>query len=199
MSWRPGSGQGAGGEPGRDRAVPAGAVPAGPVPADAGPGTEWDAFPPSAALAVAVEAVSGPEWRCPAAADDDLVGVLGRWAALESWAAAGKLGVIREMIRRQPPSLLSGGWHGDLPDAWGESLGHELALALGVSVQSADTTALLAWDLRARLPGIGARLADGTLSYLKAMLVNKELSVLSDADAAKAETLVLDQLAQAPG
>jgi hypothetical protein len=186
MSWRPGSGQGAGGEPGPDRDAPA-----GPVPADAGPGAQWDAFPPSAALAVAVEAASGPEWRCPGVADDDLIGVLRRWAALESWAAAGKLGLIREMIRRQSPSLLSGGWHGDLPGAWGESLGHELALALGVSVASADTTALLAWDLQARLSGIGARLADGTLSYLKAMLVTKELSVLGEGDAARAEALVL--------
>ncbi len=194
MSWRPGSEHGAGGEPGPDHDALAGSVPGG-----AGPGAEWDAFPPCAALAVAVEAASGPRWRCPGATDGDLVGVLGRWAALESWAAAGKLGVIREMIRRQPPSLLSGGWHGDLPDAWGDSLGHELALALGVSVQAADTAALLAWDLHARLPGIGAGLADGTLSYLKAMLVTKELSVLSEDDAAQAETLVLDQLAETPG
>ena len=194
MGWRPGSDRGAGDEPGSDRGRLT-----GPVPAGAGPGAEWDAFPPSAALAAAVEAASGPEWRCPGAADDELVGVLRRWAALESWAAAGKLGVIREMIRRESPSLLSGARHGDLPDAWGDSLGHELALALGVSVPSAEAVALLAWDLQARLPGIGAGLADGTLSYLKAMLVAKELSVLSEGDAAKAEALVLDQLAQMPG
>lgn len=66
-------------------------------------------------------------------------------------------------------------------------------------VQAADTAALLAWDLWSRLPGIGARLADGTLSYLKAMLATKELSVLSEADAVRAEALVLDQLAQNPG
>src|ERR1700760_2278526 len=104
-----GSDREAGGEPGPEPRLPV-PVPVPvplPVPADASPGAEWDAFPPSAALAVALEAASGPEWRCAGAADDDLVGLLRRWAALESWAAAGKLGVIREMIRRQPPSLLS--------------------------------------------------------------------------------------------
>jgi hypothetical protein len=146
-----------------------------------------------------MEAASGPEWRCPGATDDELTGMLRRWATLESWAAAGKLGVIREMMRRESPALLSGDRHGDLPDAWGESLGHELALALGLSVQSADATALLAWDLQARLPGVGAKLADGTLSYLKAMLITKELSVLSENDAAKAEALVLDEVVLVPG
>jgi hypothetical protein len=159
---------------------------------------EWETCPPSAALAIAVEAVSGPEWRCPGATDDELTGVLRRLAALESWAAAGKLGAIREMMRRERPPALSGNRHGDLPDSWGESLGHELAAALGVSVQSAENTALLAWDLQARLPGVGARLADGTLSYFKAMLITKELAVLSEDNAAKAEALILEQLAQTP-
>lgn len=154
--------------------------------------------PPSATLAAAVEAASGPGWRCPGATDDELIGVLRRLAALESWAAAGKLGVIREMMRRERPPALSGNRHGDLPDSWGESLGHELAAALGVSVQSADTTALLAWDLQVRLPGIGVKLADGTLSYFKAMLITKELAVLGEDDAAKAEALILEQLAQTP-
>jgi hypothetical protein len=200
MGWQSHSDQGAGDKPGRDPKLPVVSQASGPGSAPAcDSGSGWDACPPSAALAAAVEAASGPEWRCPGATDDELTGVLGRWAALESWAAAGKLGVIREMIRRESPSLLSGGRHGDLPDAWGESLGHELALALGLSVQSADATALLAWDLQARLPGVGAKLADGTLSYLKAMLITKELSVLSEDDAAKAEALVLGQLVLVPG
>ena len=200
MGWQSHSDQGAGDGPGRDPKLPGISQASGPGSAPArDSGSGWDVCPPSAALAAAVEAASGPEWRCPGATDDELAGMLRRWAALESWAAAGRLGVIREMIRRESPSLLSGGRHGDLPDDWGESLGHELALALGLSVQSADATALLAWDLQARLPGVGAKLADGTLSYLKAMLITKELSVLGEEDAAKAEALVLDRLAQAPG
>src|SRR5580700_11866678 len=193
MDWQPGATHGAGEEPGRESALP------GPVPSSApassdrdhalagfAAGGEWDCCPPSAALAGAVQTVSGPQWRCPGASDDELTGVLRRWAAIESWAAAGRLGVIREMIRREGPPAPGGGWHGDLPDAWGEQFGQELAAALGVSAQSAEAAAQLAWDLRARLPGTGAALAAGTLSYLKALLVSRELSMLSDADAAAA-------------
>jgi hypothetical protein len=63
-----------------------------------GPG---DTCPPSAALAAVVEDLSGPERHCEDATDDELIGLLGRWDALESWAAAGKLGVVRELIRRR--------------------------------------------------------------------------------------------------
>ena len=197
MDRQPGSERGAGAQPDREPAR-AFASACGAQPAGFASGGEWDACPPSAALAAAVEAAAGVEWRCPGATDDELTGVLRRLAALESWAASGKLGVIREMMRRESPPWLSVNRHGDLPDAWGESLGHELAVALGVSVQSVDAAALLAWDLQARLPGIGAKLADGTLSYLKAMLIDKELAVLSEDDAARAAALVLDQLAQSP-
>ena len=163
-----------------------------------GDGGEWDTCPPSAALAAAAEAASGPEWRCPGATDDQLVGLLRRWAALESWATAGRLGVIREMMRREDMPGLPGNRHGDLPDAWSDSLEYEVAAALAVSVQSVSATAQLAWDLQARLPGIGAKLADGTLSYVKAMLIAKELSVLTEDDAATAEALILGRLAETP-
>ena len=73
-----------------------------------------------------------------------------------------------------------------------------MAAALAVSVQSVSATAQLAWDLQARLPGIGAKLADGTLSYVKAMLIAKELSVLTEDDAATAEALILGRLAETP-
>lgn len=59
------------------------------------PGGEWDARPPSAALAAALEGASGEDWRCPGATRGELIGLLRQWAALESRAAAGKLGVLR--------------------------------------------------------------------------------------------------------
>src|SRR5262249_38302065 len=158
-----------------------------------GDGGGWDTRPPSAALAVAAETASGPEWRCPGATDDQLIGLLRRWAALESWAAAGRLGVIREMMRREDTPGLPGNWHGDLPDAWSDSLEYEVAAALAVSVQSVSATAELAWELQARLPGIGAKLADGTLSYVKGMLIVKELGVLTEGDAATADAVSLDR------
>ena len=89
------------------------------------------------------------------------MGLLRAWAAVESWAAAAKLGVIAELIRRDGPPPHDGyhdGYHGDLPDAWSPSLRHELALALACPVQSAETTAWLAWEQQARLRGIGALL-----------------------------------------
>ena len=101
-------------------------------------------------------------------------------------------------MRREDTPRLPGNRHGDLPDAWSDSLEYEVAAALAVSVQSVSATAQLAWDLQARLPGIGAKLADGTLSYVKVMLIAKELSVLTEDDAATAEALILDRLAETP-
>ena len=164
-----------------------------------GPG---DTCPPSAALAAVVEDLSGPERRCEGATDDELVGLLGRWDALEAWAAAGKLGVIRELIRRRARPG-PGGYqpmHGDLPDQWHEGLAHEVSVALGLSIRGADKLTCFAWDLAARLPGIGAALAAGTISEWKAKLISDELAALDDEHAAEAEKLILDQIAgQPPG
>jgi hypothetical protein len=154
-----------------------------------------DALTPSGLLALAADEASGAERRCPAASDDELTGLLRGWTAIESWAAAGKLGVIAEMIRRDPHARKDGGRHGDLPDEWSPSLRHELALALACSVQSAQVTAWLAWELQARLPGIGALLNDGTLTLPKARAVIETFQYLTDADAASAEALILSQLA----
>src|SRR5215467_7085717 len=120
------------------------------------------------------------------------------WRAVESWAAAGKLGALRELIRRRARPEIRGRavpMHGDLPDAWEEGLGHEISAALGISLRSADQLTGLAWDLWARLPGIGAMLARGELDALKARIVSDELSVLDDEQAAQAEKLIVDQLA----
>src|SRR6516164_5157036 len=103
-----------------------------------GPG---DSCPPGAALAVTLQELSGPGWRCDGATDDELIGLLGRWQAAESWAAAGKLGVVRELIRRRArPGIRSQEMpmHGDLPDAWEDGLDHEISAALGISLRSAD-------------------------------------------------------------
>jgi len=160
----------------------------------------FDTCPPSAALAAVVEALSGPEQRCPDATDEELLGLLGRWDSLESWAAAGKLGVVRELIRRRarPGGRLPR--HGDLPGQWHEGLEHEVSPALGLSIRGADKLTCFAWDLGARLPGIGAALAAGTISEWKARLISNELAVLDDQQAAEAEKLILDQIpGQPPG
>ena len=84
--------------------------------------------------------------------------------------------------------------HGDLPDQWDEGTAHEVSAALEISLRSADNLTAFAWDLQARLPGIGAALAGGTLSPLKARIISDELKVLDDEQAAQAEKLILDLL-----
>ena len=98
--------------------------------------------------------LSGPEWRCAGATDEELIGLLGRWDAIGSWAEAGKLGVVRELLRRRARPGLGGAApsHGDLPDQWEEGAGHEVSGALAISLRSADNLTAVAWDLQARLP-----------------------------------------------
>jgi Domain of unknown function (DUF222) len=158
-------------------------------------GGKWDTCGPSAGLVSVLASVSAAEWRCPDATEDEMVGLVRRWAAVESWAGAAKLGVIRELIRREDKPWLPTDQHTDVPDAWSESLTHELALALAASVGSADRAAWLAWELGTRLPGIDALLTDGTLTYGKAKAVAEAFQHLSDIDAAHAEALIIGQLA----
>jgi hypothetical protein len=195
MGWQPGPGSGAGASPDRDPGVP-------PVPPVRDPRLAWfaaedgrDTIAPSGLLALAADEVSGPERHCPGATGDELVGLVRAWAAVESWAAGAKLGVIAEMIRRDDAPRKGAGRHGDLPDEWSASLRHELALALACSVQSAETAIWLSWEQQARLPGTGALLAGGTLTLPKARAVVETFKYLTDADAARAESLILGQLA----
>jgi Domain of unknown function (DUF222) len=195
MGWQPGPGGGTGASPDRDPGMPGDASPLrDPRLARFASDGGRDALVPSVRLALLADEVSGPERRCPGATSDELVGLLRAWAAIESWAAGAKLGVIAELIRREDVPR-NGGYHGDLPDEWSPSLRHELAAALACSTQSAETTAWLAWEQQARLPGIGTLLADGTLTFAKARAVVDTFKYLTDSDAARAEALILDQLA----
>ena len=68
-------------------------------------GGPWDTRPPGPDLAAALAAAAGTDWRCRGASGEQLIGVLGRLAALESWAGAGKLGVLRALIRDDDPGV----------------------------------------------------------------------------------------------
>src|SRR6516164_3899080 len=213
MSQPPVSGHGPGAEPGPDPGLPGGTPDAPGTPAAPGvsgaPGGEpgralqladfaaggaGDACPLGPGLAVAVAALSGPDWRCPGATDEELLGLLNRWAAVESWAAAGKLGVARELLRRRGGPVPNPRY-GDLPEVWDEGTGHEVAGAMAMSLPAADRLLNLAWTLQARLPRIGALLAGGVIDALKAGIIVKEFLVLDDEKAAAAEALIADQLA----
>ncbi len=119
-------------------------------------GGVWDTAAPGPDLAAAVARPPGPAGGARARPGEQLIGILGRVAALESWSGAGKLGAIRALIRDDDPAFLCRSRHGDLPDVWEDALAHEVALALAVSAPSADKTMRAAWELGARLPEIGA-------------------------------------------
>jgi hypothetical protein len=161
-------------------------------------GGVWDKHPPGPELAAAVAKAAGPEWRCGVATGEELVGLLRAMAALQSWAGAGLLGVIRALVRDDDPAFLGRSRHGDLPDEWDESLVREIALALAVSAPSAGKTTRAAWELGARLPGVELLLRDGTLDLPRARLVAEVFEDLSDEDAARAEGLLLPRLTEPP-
>jgi hypothetical protein len=120
--------------------------------------------------------------------------LLRQWQAQESRAAAGKLAVLRALVKDDDTPLPGGGYHGDLPEGWTKSLTHEVALALSMPVVSADRLIWLAWDLEGRLPGTGALLAAGKLTTAKAKAVDDALQSLSGVDASTAESMILSDL-----
>jgi hypothetical protein len=200
MSQPPVSGSGAGAEPGPDSGLPGGSPGRDPRLAAFARGGSWDTCPPGPELTAAAAGVSGPGRRCAGATDDELMGLLGRWAAVESWAAASKLGVVREFLRRRAIPAPGTAATGGLPELWEDGVDHEVAGALRISPQAAGTLVNLAWVLEARLPGIGAKLTDGTIDLAKAKLIVNELIVLDDEHIAAAEKMVLDELAgKTPG
>lgn len=188
MGWQADRGPWPGGASGRDEALPG-------LPAGFTRGGAWDAAPPSAALAAALEAAAGADGLYAGADTDALVGIARQWAAIESWAAAGLLSSLRAMTRedREGRSLLRR--RSDLPDGWDDSLNYEVAAALAMGPVSAGNLAVLAWTLGARLPGIGRLLADGTLTRAKAKLIAQLFEPLDDGEAARAEALILGDLA----
>lgn len=198
MGWDRTAGDWAGDEPGSGFGLPHQDLPSA-VPRDerlAGfaPGGEWDTCPPSAELAAVLAAVSDPQWRSPGATDDEKMGLVRCWTAIESWASAGKLGSVRDLIRGEDKPWQPADKDVDRPTPWSESLTHDLALGLASSVGSADRMAWLAWELGTRLPGIEALLTDATLTYGKAKAIAEAFQHLSDVHAAQAEALILGQL-----
>jgi hypothetical protein len=158
-------------------------------------GGSWDAAGPSAALAGALEKAAGPGGLYDDATAGAMVGIVRQWAAVESWAAAGLMGAMRAMMRED------GSGHPllrrdlGLPDGWDDSLNYEIAEALAMGPVSATNLANLAWALGMRLPGIGRLLAEGILTRSKAKLVVQIFGPLDEEEAARAEALIVGELA----
>src|SRR5215472_12397655 len=194
MTQPPDPGRGAGEQPRRGTGLPGGAFPGGRDPrlaAFAGDNAAGRC-PPGPWTGMVLNELSGPDRTCADATDDELIGLLGRWNAQESWTVAAKLGVIRELLRRRAlPGPQVRRLPCGLPDAWEEGVAHEVAAGLGISLPAADKLTGLAWALQARIPRIGAALDAGIINYVKARVIAEETAVLDDAHVAAAEELIL--------
>ena len=200
MGWEATGGSWTGGQPGRDHGLPRPPGLSGPS-GPSGPsdgfdhGGPWETAAPSAGLAFALEHAAGPEGLYPDADTDALIGIARQWAAVESWAASGKLAALRAMMREDSDGRPLLRRRSDLPDGWDDSLTYEISGALAMGPVSAGNLASLAWTLGTRLAGIGRLLADGTLTMPKARLVAQLFEPLDEDEAARAEALVLGELA----
>ena len=188
MGWQAGYGSWPGEVPGQSEGLPE-------LLAGFEHGGAWAEAVPSAALAAALEAAAGPESRYEGADTGALVGIVRQWAAIESWAAAGLLAALRAMTREDGEGSPLLRRRGDLPDGWNDSLNYEIAAALAMGPVSAGNLAELAWTLGTRLPGTGRLLADGTLTKAKAKLIAATFEPLDEGEAARAEALILPELA----
>jgi hypothetical protein len=188
MGWQATGDSWTGGAPGQDPGLPG-------QPAGFDHDGAWAAATPSAALACALEAAAGPDDRYPGANTDALIGMARQWAAVESWAAAGKLAALRAMTREDADGTPLLRRRPDLPDGWDDNLTYEVSGALAMGPVSAGNLASLAWALGQRLAGIGRLLAEGTLTLPKARLVVQLFEPLDEREAARAEALILGDLA----
>ncbi len=153
-------------------------------------GGAWDKAWPGPGLAQAADAAAGPSRGYADTSDDELIGVLGGWQRIESWAAAGRLSAVAELIRRRP------GTHGDratcggIPASWGKFCADEVAVALRISRWAAERTTALARDLATCLPATNRALGEGVIDAYKAQVIAEATRVLDDAATAEAEASV---------
>src|SRR5512146_2465388 len=187
MDWQA-AGDWPGGTPGPDAALPG-------LIAAFGHGGAWEAALPSGSLAVALEAAAGPGGTYDGADTDALVGFARQWAAVESWAAAGLLGALRALMRDDDAGRPVLQRHAGAVPGWDDSLTYEIAAALAMGPASAGNLAHLAHALGTRLPGIGRLLAGGILTRSKARLVAQVFEPLTEDEAARAEALIMGELA----
>ena len=158
MGWQATGDPWTGGAPDRDARGPA---PTAWTPAGFDHGGPWAAVSPVRG------ARRRPGARCWAgdlydgAGTDALVGIARQWAAVESWAASGKLAALRAMTREDADGTPRLRRRPDLPDGWDDSLTYEVSGALAMGPVSAGNLASLAWTLGTWLAGTGRLLADG--------------------------------------
>ena len=154
-------------------------------------GEPLDLALPGLALASFCEEVTGEDGRCHGASDNELIGVLRAWQRIGSWAAARRLAVTAELIRRRPAPGCTPEEPAELPDRWGKFCADELAGATASSVRDADKKLALAHDLAAKLPGTARALLEGTIDEYKALIIAEATRTLDARGAAAVEARVL--------
>jgi hypothetical protein len=158
-----------------------------------GPGTALDVLPGCAGLAAAADAAAGEDGGFAGVSEGELIGVMCAWDRVEAHAAARKLVVAAELIRRNPKPGCEPEGPARMPAAWDEFATDQVAYALAESRDRAGSVLDLAQALETRLPGTKAALLDGTITRYKAELITRATSLLDDAEAAAAEAEVLDR------
>ena len=205
-----------------DNTLPGGGVPLSPqagAPASpqAGPAATWsapgrpgagfasgdvlDKALPGPSLAASANAAAGSGWAYDQLSDDELIGVLGAWQRTESWAAAGRLSAVAELIRRRPADACRDrATRGGNPVPWGKFCADEVAVAMNISRWAAEKMAGLAHDLATRLPLTCKALREGGIDAYKAQVIAEATRCLDDAAAAAAEAAIIGALAgKTPG
>ena len=148
-------------------------------------GEALDQMRPGPALAEFLHRTEGDVLR--ELTDDELVGTLLGWHRLDSWAAAGELAAVRELLRRRRDQAAGSGDSRDL-----DHLDDEVAAALRLTKRGAQHLLEEAWDL-ARLPGTATALAQGRIDRWKAHVIGAETTGLDTAHAAAVEAAVLPE------
>jgi hypothetical protein len=160
-----------------------------------GPGLTMDVLPGCAGLAVSADA-AGEGDGFAGVSEGELAGVLCAWDRVEAHAAARKLAVAAELIRRNPRPGCDPQGPARMPAAWDEFAADQVAYALAESRGRAEVLLDLAQTLHTRLPGTLAALYDGTITRYKAELITRATALLDDAEARAAEDEVLDRAAR---
>ena len=158
-----------------------------------GPGMALDVLPGCSQLAVAADAAAGEDGGFEGVTEAELVGVLCAWDRVEAHAAARKLAVAAELIRRNPKPGCEPEGPARMPAAWDEFAADLLAYSLAESRGRAEVLLDLAQTLHTRLPGTLAALLDGAITRYKAELITRATALLDDAEARAAEQEVLDR------
>src|ERR1700761_9193197 len=128
--------------------------------------------------------------------DDELIGVMRAWKRLESWCSASLLTTVAELARRRPARGTAAAAPGGLPGQGSEFANDEVAAALTLTSQAADTCTALSLDLAIRLPATARAHHAGLIDYAKARLIAEATRILSDDDARQVEARVLPKAAE---